>query len=201
MTKEIHVGIVAEGTTDHTLLNEIICSILDKDNDCLPLQPTLSSTTPGWYGVIDFCLKKIKKIGYEKFLLQDISRPIDVLIIALDGDQHNEPLLDCAARDRVYCQRYQDVTICYTFRTTGTKKGLAKCSFYPPEERLQAIPIENRVQVMQNWVLRWCGLQIQPDSLVITIPCCMIESWIVAALDGAEIDGICVEEIDHIFED
>ena len=200
MTKEINVGIVAEGTTDHRLLNEIICSLLDKENDCLFLQPTIQSNTAGWFGVIDYCQNHIKKAGYDTFLRLDITRPIDILVIAIDGDQHKEPLLDCAARDRVYCERYRDVHACYTMRTIG-EDDFAECKFYPYQSRLKALPIENRVYKMSSWVLKWCGLDTQPQSLIISIPCSMIESWIVAGLDGAVIEGTPIEEYNHLVTD
>lgn len=200
MTKEINVGIIAEGRTDHMLLNEIICSLLDKDDDCLFLQPTVQSTTAGWFGVIDYCQNRIKKVGYDTFLKLDISRPIDLLVIAVDGDQHKEPLLDCAARDRVYCGRYRDAHSCYTMRTNG-QENFSECLYYPYHSRLKSLPIDARVSAMSSWVLRWCGLQAQPETLIISIPCNMIESWIVAGLDGPLIEGTPIEEYSRLYTD
>ena len=197
MSKELNIGIIAEGVTDFKLLNELVCTLLDKNNECHLLQPTQHYYEDGWYGVIRFCKEEIAKVGFFSFLEQVVSNPFHALIIALDGDQYCEKTLYCAAEQEVPCGKFRSTHDCYSFRTIADE--YARCPF-PISNIAAAYPINERASRMEKLILQWCQLQEKPSPLIIVIPCEMIETWIVSALDGPLIDGKPVEEYPHIYD-
>ena len=200
MKNELNIGVVSEGATDYTLINEIVCSILDKDENCLKLQPIQNGKEPGWYGVVRFCREEIQPRGIDVFLNKVGSLPIHAVIVLVDGDQYVESTLYCAANDTRYCTKFQSLNSCYTFRTIGG--GYSRCVDVPEKVKVDALPICRRVSAMRGLVLKWCGLKHDDPKLIISIPCDMIESWIVASLEtGDQIDGRPIEEYPHIFSD
>lgn len=200
MKQELNIGVVSEGATDYSLINEIVCMILDKDENCLKLQPVQNGIKPGWYGVIRFCREEIRSRGLIGFLNKVNSHPIHAVIVLVDGDQYDESTLYCAANDTRYCTKFQSLNSCYSFRTIGG--GYSRCIDVPEKEKVSALPIAKRVATMRGLVLKWCGLSHDDPKLIISIPCDMIESWIVASIEsGDQIDGKPIEEYPHIYDE
>lgn len=195
---EKNVGIISEGYTDYLLLNSIICKKLNKDIDCKRLQPKAFSKDSGWFGVLNFCKTRIASAGFRNYLNLK-SAPLDLLVIAIDGDQFNEGTIYCAKEATPFCPTVSSVNQCYQQRTA--KEFYHKCSIYPTPSIFQRLPISTRVNNIESCVLAWCGLSGSQDELIIVIPCDMIECWIVAALDGPVVNHQPVEEIENIYRD
>lgn len=191
--REPNIGIISEGITDFELLNELICTILNKQRDCKPLQPTNYSSCDGWSGVWDFCKNAVSAIGIDKYC-NAVFPNLDLLVVALDGD--------VTRNGDVYCSLYNYYSNCM-YGSNGNPlechisrsklSPYTKCC-YPTSSLLPNLPIADRRAFLENVILKWLDVPAIPNTLIIVIPFDMIESWIVCAKSGHEINGIQIEE-------
>jgi len=84
------VAIVAEGGTDHLLIQAVILRLFPGEHRFLPLQPsdTVRETGGGWKGVRRWCRQRWQPPGptLEQLMSAETGDPIDLLVIHIDAD-------------------------------------------------------------------------------------------------------------------
>ena len=87
------IGLVSEGPTDHAVIENMLCGMLDEDdpNDFIQqLQPNAADSEGGWYRVLDF-------ISNDDF--RQAFGFLDYLVIQIDTDVAGEKHFDVDLRD------------------------------------------------------------------------------------------------------
>lgn len=163
MSESLRIALIAEGPTDHIVLEAALNSILSDRSYVLNLlQPetcqsfenelTFGTTGSGWGGVYAWCHQAVARSGHIEEDPLFIGH--DVLIIHLDADVAN--------------QTYEMANI------SETIKDLPCAMLCPPPN--------STTDQLRNVVLRWIGQSRLPQRVVFCTPSKSMEAWVMKAL-------------------
>jgi hypothetical protein len=161
MSEPLRVALVAEGPTDHVVIEAALRSMLKERPFVLTQIFPEGSTSfgelgSGWVGVYRWCHKSARRgqgrLSSDEILFQNC----DLLILHLDAD--------------VAGYSYNDGSI-----TPDSTDGALPCALDCP-------PPSDTTNVLRMVLLSWCGEAATPARTVICMPSKSTEAWVVAAL-------------------
>jgi hypothetical protein len=162
VSEVVRVGVVAEGPTDHAILEQVLAALLKpKDLVYTALQPELSVAFSavasdlgfGWGGVFKWA-QQVRDEGGGSLSGSMVLQTFDLLIIQIDCD--------------VASATYSDI---------GISDGHCDlpCAMPCP-------PASDTTQQLESVLLRWLGAPGRLPQLVFCIPAQAMEGWVLAAL-------------------
>lgn len=161
MSDELKIALVAEGTTDYIIIDELINAILGNKNYVISLlQPLLSEALiplnereGGWGGIYRWC-EQTKTILGGSIKNSPLFDHYDCLIIHIDAD--------------VAGKTYTSANITDMVNDLPCEKDCP-----PPQDTVLAL---------EQVLLRWIGETVIPAKTVFCIPSKSIEAWCLIAL-------------------
>jgi hypothetical protein len=149
----ITVGIIAEGPTDHTVIEDVLATRLDPGLElrALPIQPDSSDAFGdfgphggGWKGVRSWCEETAALAGgLTGYLSAAYGPAVDVLLVHVDADIAGDAEIDVEQ----------------------------PCP-----------PASATTDAVRKVLLGWLGFAETPPRLVLVVPSKSIEAWVLAAL-------------------
>lgn len=200
-----NICIICEGTSDYTILNEIICDRMSLTRNCMALHPPLSRHMKGGWGFLwKFIKDNINTVGLVNYL-KGAGSPIDILVVAIDGD--------CSREGTLYCDQYGKSEVCCGNICESAESAYdcyfqrISTDFFCCEYRNQEHPIiddveiEERSNFLQNTIKSWLQMATDtyPDYLIIAVPTDAIENWLVCAVEGEQVEGRAIESYTNTF--
>jgi len=99
--RSLTVGVVAEGATDHEMIDALVHHLIPGEHRLLVLQPEGSDTEgfgprgAGWKGVVRWCQTIASDFGGVHRFMTSTAPALDLLLIHIDGDVAREAEIDC----------------------------------------------------------------------------------------------------------
>jgi len=158
---DLHISLVAEGTTDKIAIEAFLSAIIKKSFVMTLLQPeTLNAFNgnfgakgSGWCGVARWCRAKAAE-GFGNFENDPTMQHFDLVIIHLDGDVADKSYADCGKN----------------FSGEGLPLNL------------EPTMVAQRVAMLEKILCEWLAISSPGPKTVWCIPHLAMEAWIVAAL-------------------
>lgn len=170
------VGIIAEGTNDQILLENVLSGILGDDTAFLNLQPEPDASGAfgnGWKGVWKWC--ESHAAGLTEYFYS-ITPNLDLLVIHMDGD-----VARCEKEVHCQCQRENCGMPNPTHPLSCAQIKDATCPVVLPCSAHDATP-EAYAAHLRAFIKRLLQDQ-QKLPICLCIPCDSMDTWIVAAYD------------------
>lgn len=156
----LHIALVAEGPTDHVIIEAALKAILSRPFVLTLLQPeqTRPDLGSGWGGVLKWCLEFSKR-NFGSFAADPLFSQFDFIIVHLDADVAEKSYADCGAG------------------IEAASKDL------PPLPCGKSCPPPgDTVKELQAVMLGWLGIAGMDTKSVLCIPSKASEAWLAAAV-------------------
>jgi hypothetical protein len=160
-TSSLTAGVVAEGPTDHAVIEKVLATLTPADTDLrvLAIQPESSDAFGGfgqhgggWKGVRSWC-EQTRQVpgGLPGYLSAAYGPPLDVLLVQVDADVAGDAEI-------------------------GVEKACP--------------PARATTDALRKVMLQWLGPDAPPRKLVLVVPSKSTEAWVLAALASERNEAI-----------
>lgn len=162
MSDILRIALIAEGETDHVIIESALRAILPRPFVLNRLQPepTRPEFGGGWGGVLKWC-RDFRTRGYGSFEEDPTLELYDFFILHLDAD--------------VAHMSYSDVSPAIEQEAQTAGWGALPCWEKCP-------PPEATVEKLKTVLFSWIGIEAIGDKTVLCIPSKSIETWLAVSV-------------------